>query len=138
MMERWPDGEVKLLLTTIGLCLRRDHPDLFRSGRYVPLTTDIPIHAGIVAFARILDDEAVLIVAPRLVAPIISPEHPLPVGGEVWKTSRVLLPAELAGRTFRHAVTGAELTPTTAGDDAWLFAGQIFEVIPVGILRASS
>jgi (1->4)-alpha-D-glucan 1-alpha-D-glucosylmutase len=136
MMERWPDGEVKLLLTTVGLCLRRDHPELFLSGRYVPLMTDVSVHASLVAFARILDDHAVLFVAPRLVAPVVSAEHPLPLGGDVWKTSRVLLPPELAGRTFRHALTGTEVTPTTTGDDTWLFAGQIFETIPVGILVA--
>jgi (1->4)-alpha-D-glucan 1-alpha-D-glucosylmutase len=137
MMDRWPDGEVKLLLTTVGLRLRREHPELFLSGRYVPLVTDVPLHASIVAFARILEDRAVLIVAPRLVAPLTSTDHPLPLGGEVWKTSRVLLPPELAGRTFRHGVTGAELTPTATGDDAWLFAGEIFDTVPVGILVAA-
>jgi maltooligosyltrehalose synthase len=137
MMDRWPDGEVKLLLTTVGLRLRRENPDLFLSGRYMPLAADVPVHASIVAFARILDDRAVLFVAPRLVAPVASTDHPLPLGGDVWKTSRVLLPPELAGRTFRHAVTGAELTPTTIDDGTWLFAGQIFETVPVGILVAS-
>ncbi len=136
MMDRWLDGEIKLLLTTVGLCLRRDNPELFLSGRYVPLTTDVSVHAGIVAFARILNDRAVLIVAPRLVAPLMTTEHPVPLGGDVWKTSRVLLPPELAGRTFRHAITGTEVTSTTAGDDTWLFAGQIFEHVPVGILEA--
>jgi maltooligosyltrehalose synthase len=57
--------------------------------------------------------------------------------GEAWKTSRVLLPAELAGRSFRHELTGAELRPTVAGDQSWLFLGQIFEHVPVGILRAA-
>ena len=40
---------------------------------------------------------------------------------ECWKTSRIMLPACLADRTFRDALTGAELRPTRAGDTAWVF-----------------
>ena len=51
--------------------------------------------------------------------------------------SGFLLPQSLAGRTFRHEITGAEIRPTIAGDQAWLFLGQLFEHVPVGILRGS-
>jgi hypothetical protein len=48
----------------------------------------------------------------------------------------VLLPRELAGRTFRHEITGAEIMPTVTESGAWIFVGQVFEHVPVGILRA--
>jgi len=47
----------------------------------------------------------------------------------------VLLPPPLAGRTFRHEITGAEIRPTITGEQAWLFVGEVFEHVPVGILR---
>jgi hypothetical protein len=47
-----------------------------------------------------------------------------------------MLPAELGARTFRHEVTGAEIKPTVTGSDAWLFAGQVFQRVPVAMLRA--
>jgi hypothetical protein len=64
--------------------------------------------------------------------------HAAPVGGDAWKTSRVFLPPELGGLTYRHEITGAEVQPTSAGDGAWLFAGQLFETVPVAVLRAIS
>jgi (1->4)-alpha-D-glucan 1-alpha-D-glucosylmutase len=124
-----------MLLTTVGLRLRRERPDLFLAGRYVALRTDTAVRAELVAFARIHEGDAVLFVAPRLVAPLVSDERPVPSGGEAWKTSRVLLPSELAGCTFRNELTGAEIKPTSAGDETWLFAARVFEAAPVAMLR---
>jgi (1->4)-alpha-D-glucan 1-alpha-D-glucosylmutase len=135
-LREWRDGRVKLVLTAAGLRLRRERPDVFLRGDYVPLAAEVSVKADVVAFARVHDGSAVVFVAPRLCARLVSPDHPVPLGGEAWKTSRVLLPAELAGRTFRHELTGAEIRPTLAESKAWLFAGQIFEHVPVGILRA--
>jgi len=78
----------------------------------------------------------VLFVAPRLCAALVGPDLGVPLGGEDWKTSRVMLPAELAGRAFRHELTGAEIQPVTGAGQSWIFLGQMFQKVPVGILRA--
>jgi (1->4)-alpha-D-glucan 1-alpha-D-glucosylmutase len=137
MVANWSDGRIKMLLTTAGLRLRREWSDVFLSGRYVPLRTDVAVPAGLVAFARILDTRAVLVAVPRLIAPLVSESSPVPLGGHAWKTSRIFLPAELAGRGFRHVLTGAEIAPTTIGDETWVFAGQTFETVPVGLLQST-
>ena len=137
MMTNWEDGRIKMLLTTLGLRLRREWPDLFVRGRYLPLVTDVTVRAGLVAFARVLDETAVLFIAPRLTAPLADTGG-LPLGGGAWKTSRVILPPELRGRTLRHHVTGAEVQPIAAGGDEWIFAGQVFETVPVGIITAAA
>jgi (1->4)-alpha-D-glucan 1-alpha-D-glucosylmutase len=134
MVTHWTDGRIKLLVTTLGLRLRRAWPDLFFSGRYVPLATDVTVPADVVAFARIDGERAVLVVAPRLVARLVPDAHSLPLGGEAWKTSRIMLSPELHGRAFRHELTGSELQPTSAGGEEWLFVGQVFEQAPVAIL----
>ena len=130
----WKDARIKLAITAAGLRLRRDHPELFLQGRYVPLQTDVSVTGGVVAFARVHEDEAAIFAAPRLAAALAGEASQLPIGMDRWKTSRVLLPPELAGRSFRHAITGAELRPTTSGREAWLFAGQLFETIPAAII----
>jgi maltooligosyltrehalose synthase len=99
------------------------------------LTTEVTVQAGVVAFARVLGDRAVVFAAPRLSASVVTEGMVAPIGADSWKTSRIMLPAELAERTFRHEVTGAEIKPMVTGTDAWLFAGQVFQLIPVGILR---
>ena len=58
MMAHWRDGRIKLLVTALGLRLRHDWPDVFLSGGYLPLVTDVTVPAGLVAFVRIQDDRA--------------------------------------------------------------------------------
>jgi (1->4)-alpha-D-glucan 1-alpha-D-glucosylmutase len=136
LLQNWRDGRIKLLVTAAGLRLRRTLPDLFLSGTYDPLVVDPTVPAGLVGFARRHDDTATVFLAPRLCATIVSDERQVPLGGECWKTSRVLLPPELAGRTFRHEITGAEIKPVATESGVWVFVGQVFETVPVGILRA--
>ena len=132
----WPDGRIKLAVSAAGLRLRREHPDLFLNGRYIPLQAQSVVNGSLVAFARVLEDQAAIFVTPRLCAALPRNGTVVPLGPNCWKTSRVLLPAELASRTYRHLLTGAELRPTVTGSEAWLFAGQIFETMPVGMLVA--
>jgi (1->4)-alpha-D-glucan 1-alpha-D-glucosylmutase len=134
MVRDRTDGRIKLLVTAVGLRLRHRWPDLFLSGRYVPLETDTTVPADIVAYARVLDDRIVLVAAPRLVAPLVQTPQAVPLGGDAWKTSRVLLPPELHGLTFRSELTGTPLLPASAGEQQWLFAGQLFEHAPVAIV----
>lgn len=136
MLEHWKDGVIKLLVTTVGLRLRRARPDLFFEGSYVPLPVETTVKGDVVAFARVRGDEAVLVAGPRLCAALAGTNGVLPLGGTAWKTSRVMLPEALASRTFRHEVTGAEIRPTAAGSQAWIFVGQLFEHVPVGIVTA--
>ena len=74
--------------------------------------------------------------APRLCARIVNPEHHVPLGGEAWKTSRLLLPPGLRARVFQNVVTGAEVRPTKAAESAFIFLGELFEALPLAILRA--
>ncbi len=139
-LETWRDGRIKLLVTAAGLRLRRDLPHVFCGGAYWPLVTEVSVPGDAVAFARAAraDDgslEAVIFAVPRLSSALTSGGTVPPVGG-CWKTSRIMVPADLAGYTFRHELTGAEIRPARAGEDSWIFLGEAFETAPVAILRA--
>jgi (1->4)-alpha-D-glucan 1-alpha-D-glucosylmutase len=133
-LAAWQDGGIKLAVTAAGLRLRRERPELFLSGEYLPLVTEATVGASLVAFARTRGDEVVLFVAPRFSATLIDDQHPMPVGVDRWKTTRVLLPPSMAKRTFQHVLTGATITPVMTDSQAWVFAGQLFETVPVGML----
>jgi (1->4)-alpha-D-glucan 1-alpha-D-glucosylmutase len=139
-LRGWKDGRIKLLITAAGLRLRRALPDVFLGGTYMPLATEITVPGGAVAFARMADaaggPPAVLFAAPRLCAGLVNGEHPLPLGGDCWKTSRMMLPPGLRDRMFRHEITGAEIRPTHGAESAWIFLGEAFQTVPVAILRA--
>src|SRR5262249_25155277 len=66
LLDSWKDGRIKLMFTAAGLRLRRGDPELFLNADYIPLKTDVTVPAGVVAFARVLDDRAAIFAAPRL------------------------------------------------------------------------
>ena len=136
LLANWTDGRIKLFVTRTGLQLRRELPDVFVGGDYLPLTVESSVPGDAVAFARTSGDTAVIVVAPRLCSRLVTAERPVPLGGECWKTSRVMLPDALKNRTFRNVFTGAEIFPTTAGESAWIFLGQALEALPVAMLNA--
>jgi (1->4)-alpha-D-glucan 1-alpha-D-glucosylmutase len=135
LLADWRSGAVKLLLTAAGLRLRRRLPDLFLDGDYLPLVTDTTVvPARVVACARLLARDGVAIaIAPHLAARLVDAEHPLPLG-EMWKTSRVLLPRALAAQTYRDAFTGMEIKPVVANESAWIFVGQALRHLSVALL----
>ena len=80
LLTCWPDARIKMFTTACGLRLRRSDPDLFLRGEYVPLDAAVTVSGGIVAFARTLDERALITIAPRLTASLASDVQPFPVG----------------------------------------------------------
>ncbi|HEY0874637.1 MAG TPA: malto-oligosyltrehalose synthase [Vicinamibacterales bacterium] len=136
LLRTWRDGRIKLFLTRRGLQLRRELPHVFVGGDYTPLTVDSSVPGDAVAFARTSGDDVVVVIAARLCSRLWIDEQPVPLGGESWKTTRVLLPETLRNRTFRNVLTGAEIRPTLAAESGWIFVGEAFEKLPVAMLRA--
>ena len=100
----------------------------------MPLDAEVTVTAGVVAFARLLDERALITIVPRLSASVCSPEHPFPVGPGCWKTSRILLPPELGSRRYRNVLTGECIEPTRTATQSWIFVGEALRVLPVGVL----
>ena len=134
LLANWQDGRIKLFVTAASLRVRRELPDVFAGGEYVPLTTDMTVRGDIVAFARTAGTDAVIVVAPRLCAALDCQGPPL--GADCWKTSRLMLPPSLRELTFRNVFTNTEIKPTVGADDAWIFVGQLFAQLPVALLRS--
>jgi (1->4)-alpha-D-glucan 1-alpha-D-glucosylmutase len=121
------DGRCKLLLVAVLLRLRQARPRLFQEGGYEPLELDGIAAARALALARRLEDQAIVVVAPRLVV------RAMRAGlGPVYGTTRLRLPTDLAGRRFRHVVTGARVQPLEGG----IALGPILSDFPVAVLEA--
>lgn len=135
-LENWTDGRIKMTVTAAGLRLRRELPQVFLGGEYVPVPVEVTVPGAAIAFARRARDQAALFVAPRFCSRLVTAGQRFPLGGDSWKTSRVMLPPELVDRHFRDEITGAEIRPTRAGDNAWIFIGEVFQTLPVAMLRA--
>jgi (1->4)-alpha-D-glucan 1-alpha-D-glucosylmutase len=98
------DGRVKLHLMRRALMLRREYPDLFALGDYRPLAATELGARHAIAFARTHEGSAIVVVAPRLTVALRGVER-APVG-DVWRSSAIELPRELASMRWRDAFTG--------------------------------
>ena len=90
LMQKWPDGRIKMFLTQRALRFRRDHADLFRQGEYLSVQATGTFAECCVSFARQLADKWIVVIVPRLSSRIGFP----PVG-EVWKDTTIELPRAL-------------------------------------------
>ncbi len=132
LLEHWTDGRIKLLITARVLNLRRENPDLFARGDYVPLEVTGDQSNHVVAFMRRREEKTVLAVAPRLVGALAAGDRWLPRGEECWGATRLLLPADMADRTWRNIFTGATVPAGQPG----VAVSQLLSVCPVGLFLA--
>jgi (1->4)-alpha-D-glucan 1-alpha-D-glucosylmutase len=122
----WPDGRIKLALTRALLALRSELADLFTNGAYRPLEVVGPNRREIVAFARLRERDAVIVVTGRFFGRATQEGRRWPPS-QAWNASvlaegfsgiRSVLPAG-------KAMTGPRLA-----------AADLFEVLPIAVLQA--
>jgi (1->4)-alpha-D-glucan 1-alpha-D-glucosylmutase len=104
LLQSWPDGRIKLLLTQRLLRFRRDHAALFQQGKYLPLTASGTFAECCVAFLREHESEWIAVVVPRL-----SSRVGFPPIGEKWKDTMVALPGSLSHAGAKEMFTGREM-----------------------------
>jgi len=90
LVRDWPDGRIKMFLTQRVSQFRREHTELFQHGEYLPLTPSGTLAECCVSFARELEDQWIIVIAPRL-----SSHVGFPPIGESWKDTIVELPETL-------------------------------------------
>jgi (1->4)-alpha-D-glucan 1-alpha-D-glucosylmutase len=122
LLQRWPDGRVKLRLTTDLLRFRREHVDLFQQGDYSPIEATGTHADRVVAFSRRHGATAIVVVVPRQTARLGAP--PL---GLVWEDTAVPLPGAVAA--WRDVLSGADWR---AGEPVPL--AELLNELPIAVL----
>lgn len=95
----WRDGRVKQYVTATLLRLRPHYPALFRYGDWLPLKVTGEREEHLIVYARVKDDEALIVAVPRLVFTITSHE-------KLWVNTSVAIPEELVGKRYRDVFSG--------------------------------
>ncbi|CAN5615253.1 malto-oligosyltrehalose synthase [soil metagenome] len=126
LLGNWRDGRIKLFLTHRLLTFRRDHPELFRGGSYVPLNLTGEFADCCIAFAREGNGQSIVVLAPRFILRVGFP----PIG-EKWRDTAVQLPAGFVGG--RDLFAGA----TAGGPGSSLRLSEAFARLPFATLAAA-
>jgi (1->4)-alpha-D-glucan 1-alpha-D-glucosylmutase len=124
LLKDGPDGRLKMFVTAMLLRLRRAHPDLFFDGEYVPLKAIGARSEHVIAFARRLRDEWVIIAVPRLCASLTRAGDP-PIGKKVWRDTRIEPVAGMPSEG-KDVFTGRVVSTERLSD--------LFGVLPVSVL----
>lgn len=106
----WLSGQLKQHVIARLLHQRQLTPALFREGEYLPLTASGEQAGNVIAFARIKDDEALIVVLPRLVFNLQS-ESLTGLHNRLWTRTTVTLPPSLAHRRYRDVISESEHVP---------------------------
>jgi (1->4)-alpha-D-glucan 1-alpha-D-glucosylmutase len=123
-------GRSKLYLIWRVLEFRNRHRNLFEGGNYVPLAVYGAKKEHVCAFARLLENEMVIVVVPRLVAGLLQQQR-LPLGPDVWEDTKLQLPG--AGQ-FSNILT----RQTLDGSQRELSISQVLSEFPVALLNRAS
>ncbi|MBA3271251.1 MAG: hypothetical protein H0T71_12155 [Acidobacteria bacterium] len=135
LIERWPDGRIKLFTLSRALRFRRDHAELFLHGDYEGLTMDAD-QPYLVAFSRRHHGDEVIVLVPRFQATLFHGHPQGPFGAERWRTVSIRLPRRLAGATLVNVFTQEVVDPAVLHDVPWLPAASAFQSWPVAMLQA--
>jgi (1->4)-alpha-D-glucan 1-alpha-D-glucosylmutase len=134
LLSHWADARVKLYTIQRALASRRARPALFQTGAYVPLRTVGSRAAHVLAFARQLQNDSVVVVVPRLMATLTGDGARLPLGPGVWADTRVLLAPGLAGPR-RNAFTLGPVPAAEHGSEMALPVAEVLDRFPLGLLE---
>ncbi|MDQ7251435.1 malto-oligosyltrehalose synthase [Dongia sedimenti] len=121
LLAEWRDGRIKQAVIARLLQFRREHPRLFAEGSYEPLVVTGAKAAHLIAFTRQVDNEALLVVVPRLTAGFSD------ATGAVWADTRIAWTPAPALDLF----TGRTLSGDTSTDAAVLLDRLPFTTLHV-------
>jgi (1->4)-alpha-D-glucan 1-alpha-D-glucosylmutase len=133
LLERLDDGRLKLCLVWRLLALRREHPDVFSRGDYLPLTAEGALEEHVVAYARAAGTTSVIVVVGRWFARLGERRGSRCVTGNAWDDTRVRAVdgVELAA-DWRDWLSGREVPPEEGG---WRLE-RLFADLPIAVLVA--
>jgi len=132
MLASWQDGLVKMHVLNRALNARKENPDLFLDGEYLPLEVQGQHKNRVVAFARKNGNDWLVSISIRCIAsvqgPVIGPEK----RRDFWSQTELILPYGAPARWINTLVGGAAGMSTATGR---LSLGAAFESFPLALLR---
>ncbi len=135
LLDTSQDGRIKLYLTYRTLTFRRDQRKLFEEGDYVPLDANGYKQEHVIAFARVLAEQSMLVVAPRLIVGLCDGSEQLPLGQRTWKDTWIALPDDQVGQQYRNLFTGEVVVVQDQNDVPGLALASLCAHFPVALME---
>jgi (1->4)-alpha-D-glucan 1-alpha-D-glucosylmutase len=136
LLDSWHDGRIKLWITARALNARRDLPELFLDGDYVPLHATGAQASRIVALSRAAGGKILVAATCRLATALASGDRGWPIG-EIWQDTTVQLPSGFRS-AFRSVLTDEIVHPHVNQSGSELRVAEVFRSCPAALLIADA
>lgn len=146
LVEQPEDSRIKLHVIRSATAVRRDQPQLFATGHYVPLAAAGTAQRHVLAFARVPAEpdvssvsngsnpqsrsDAVITIVPRQTIALTS-DSAAPVGESAWADTSVRLPEQLQNRRWFCALTRE---PVETAADGTIALARALQSFPAALL----
>jgi (1->4)-alpha-D-glucan 1-alpha-D-glucosylmutase len=94
----WTDGRIKQFIIARVLAVRKNFPEVFSDGDYLPLEVRGPMAEHIVAFERNSHGSCAVTVVCRSIAGFLTGDHTLDMPESHWRDTRLCFPSEFRGQ----------------------------------------
>lgn len=128
MLSDLHDSRTKLWTTIRALRFRRDNPELFRRGEYLPLFANGAVREHVVAFARRRGLRMAITAVPRFSYTLMKGEMRPPIGADAWYDAELEIPP--GASVLKNVLTGEEVTVR----DGRVLCREVFARFPVALL----
>jgi len=128
LLKDMSSGAIKMYLIHRAMEFRREHPELFMRGEYVPLNVAGERANQVIAFARSHNDKRVIVMCGRLFMNLPA-AAPLPVDPNVWRGTFVEFQDD-SRKSMTDLVTGRAIST-----DRRIAVDEAFARIPVAMLH---
>ena len=132
LLESWKDGMVKMHVLNHTLNARKESPDLFLDGEYLPLEVQGQHKDRVVAFARKNGNDWVVSISVRCIASVHAPVTGPEKRRDFWNQTELILPNGAPAGWVNTLAGGAAGISSATGR---LNLGAAFESFPLALLR---
>lgn len=134
LLDNWQDGAIKGWVISAALRFRKQNPELFETGEYVPLSATGRGAEHSIAFARRHGPSSAILIVPRFTS-VFSALEKQPLGRRIWHDSYVIIP-EGAPDAWRNVITGETVQTATDGGNAVIYISDALKSCPVALLAS--
>lgn len=129
LIESYQDGRLKLWTTMQALRARREHRELFHSGRYTALEALGSKSQHAVCFAREAGGKFAVVAVPRLSYTLAGGSLRAPLG-KSWNDTNISVPCA-PGTILENSFTGERIK---VNENQTISCGEVFGYFPVALL----
>jgi (1->4)-alpha-D-glucan 1-alpha-D-glucosylmutase len=128
-----PDSNAaKQYLAWKTLTFRRQQPDLFHRGRYIPLRAAGEKSEHVVSFARQHEGRTIIVAVPRLAGRLMGESHDSVCEETIWRDTTLEIPSD--GVTCYHNLFTGECLPLKPDAVSRIPVSDLFRNFPVAVL----